>query len=134
MVAEDLVFWLDGFVDEHSRALCRRCADAMVVPRGWTLDDRRQPAPQLFSDARFRSGDTAERPRPRRRQPRTAVAEQLVIDGTGEVERPAASVAEPVSEPSEAWVASFDPDDDLDGMLRATSPLLSRAFRSGRQR
>ena len=33
-------------------ALCRRHADALVVPRGWTLDDRREPAPRLFRATR----------------------------------------------------------------------------------
>lgn len=30
-------------------ALCRRHADAMVVPQGWTLDDRRGPAARLLA-------------------------------------------------------------------------------------
>src|SRR3954467_13824717 len=29
-------------------SLCRRHADAMIVPRGWTLDDRREAMPRLF--------------------------------------------------------------------------------------
>lgn len=29
-------------------ALCRRHADALVVPKGWTIDDRREPVPKLF--------------------------------------------------------------------------------------
>lgn len=33
---------------EHAGRLCRRHANALVVPRGWTVDDRRQPVPQLF--------------------------------------------------------------------------------------
>ncbi|MEQ9161190.1 MAG: DUF3499 family protein, partial [Ilumatobacter fluminis] len=45
MVPEDLLFWIaplaDSPVDEPS-VLCARHADAMVVPRGWTLDDRRE--------------------------------------------------------------------------------------------
>jgi len=28
--------------------LCRLHADALTVPRGWTLDDRRDPVPRLF--------------------------------------------------------------------------------------
>lgn len=28
--------------------LCRRHADALTVPRGWSLDDRRDPVPRLF--------------------------------------------------------------------------------------
>ena len=33
-------------------SLCKRHADAMVVPLGWTLDDRREPTPRLFRTAR----------------------------------------------------------------------------------
>jgi hypothetical protein len=33
---------------EQAGRLCRRHADALTVPHGWTLDDRRQPIPQLF--------------------------------------------------------------------------------------
>jgi hypothetical protein len=28
--------------------LCRRHANALTVPRGWTIDDRRDPTPKLF--------------------------------------------------------------------------------------
>lgn len=130
MVPEELVFWLESGVGEHARALCRRHADAMVVPRGWTLDDRRQPAPQLFSAARFASDDGQEHPRARGQRRKQPGVEQLVIDGTDEIERPAPVDAE---QAHDVWVASFDPDDDLDGVLRATSPLLSRAFRGDRR-
>lgn len=43
--------WLDGFhaaQGARSGVLCRRHADAMVVPLGWMLDDRREPVPRLF--------------------------------------------------------------------------------------
>ena len=42
MRAEDLVFWLDVLPDHDEGiggVLCRRHADSMIVPRGWTLDD-----------------------------------------------------------------------------------------------
>jgi hypothetical protein len=32
-------------------SLCRRHADAMVVPLGWTLEDRREATPRLFRSA-----------------------------------------------------------------------------------
>ena len=47
----NLVVWLDvAEVAEREMAgrLCRRHANALVVPRGWSLDDRRQPVPGLF--------------------------------------------------------------------------------------
>ena len=33
------------------------------------------------------------------------------------------------AEPVEPWTPTFDPGDDLDGLLSASSPLLARAFR-----
>lgn len=108
-------------------ALCKRHADAMVVPRGWILDDRREPTPRLFrpvpdveaSPARQRSRRTAATAEP---------PEQLaltVADVTGEPladDDPDATVAIP-------WMPNFDEHDDLGGVLAARSPLLARAFR-----
>lgn len=37
----------DGSVDPHLYVLCAMCADKLIPPRGWTLEDRRQ-APPLF--------------------------------------------------------------------------------------
>jgi hypothetical protein len=51
MVPEDLLFWiatLDDVSGPDVNVLCRRHADAMLVPRGWTLDDRREEFPRVF--------------------------------------------------------------------------------------
>jgi hypothetical protein len=53
MVPEDLAVWLEAvdpstLGDVRPGLLCTRHADAMVVPKGWTLDDRREPTPRLF--------------------------------------------------------------------------------------
>lgn len=40
--------------------VCRRHADAMVPPRGWAVDDRREPIPRLFLAAAV-DADPAER-------------------------------------------------------------------------
>lgn len=53
MVAEDLAVWMEAvdpstLGDVRPGLLCTRHADAMVVPKGWTLDDRREPVPRLF--------------------------------------------------------------------------------------
>jgi hypothetical protein len=48
-----LLVWLDNShvpEREHAGRLCRRHANALVVPRGWSIDDRRQPIPQLFRE------------------------------------------------------------------------------------
>lgn len=49
-----LLVWVDNRpIPERELAgrLCRRHADAISVPRGWTIDDRRQAVPQLFRQA-----------------------------------------------------------------------------------
>ncbi|MFM9131870.1 MAG: hypothetical protein ACKORY_03930 [Actinomycetota bacterium] len=38
---------------EITGRLCRRHANALTVPHGWTLDDRRDPNPKLFRAADF---------------------------------------------------------------------------------
>ncbi len=132
MVPEDLLFWvapISAGPSDDQRVLCRRHADAMSVPRGWTLDDRREETPRLFMPGRF---DTDEAPAPRssrtRRAATTEPVVQLVIDGTGETERPDLD-----GEPT-PWEPTFDHDDDLDGLLKVSSPLLSRAFRGSERR
>jgi len=142
MVPEDLLFWVDTFhpADGHDTGvLCRRHSDAMVVPRGWTLDDRREPQPRLF---RPTADVTGPIPRPGRRRAGTANAkrqrgEQLELpadesradapignpdDGVTGTEPEADRTAAP-------WMPDFDADDDLDGLLHVDSPLLARAFR-----
>ena len=50
----ELLVWLSPFEPEGkarpygSGILCRRHADALVVPRGWHVDDRREVVPRLF--------------------------------------------------------------------------------------
>ena len=145
MIPEDLLFWISPINEAPTvdpSLLCRRHADAMVVPRGWTLDDRREPTPRLFSTRSLASASAPARA-PRHR--RTQVAdgpqpEQMQIDGTGEIARPPIApdsndaAAEAVSDgpngdAPEPWQPEFDVDDDLDGLLQVSSPLLARAFR-----
>jgi hypothetical protein len=50
--ADRLLVWLARSEPDADRAragaLCRRHADALTAPRGWSLDDRREPLPRLF--------------------------------------------------------------------------------------
>ena len=172
MVPEDLLFWISPINEAPTvdpSLLCRRHADAMVVPRGWTLDDRREPTPRLFSTRALASAPVP--PLAARRQ-RSQVAdgphpEQMQIDGTGEIGRPELPIAleridpialdpidpidsidsieaanlaasnvtsdgtseSPNGRAPEPWQPEFDVDDDLDGLLQVSSPLLARAFR-----
>jgi hypothetical protein len=147
MVPEDLLFWVDTFhtADAHDTGvLCRRHADAMVVPRGWTLDDRREPQPRLFRSSTDASGAIA-RPKRRRSSGSPSVARervvQLELDASAEdtgtetgmtTIGPSHALEADTDEaggPSTPWMPDFDADDDLDGLLHVQSPLLARAFR-----
>jgi len=149
MRPEDLVFWLDRLdgASSDGGVLCLRHADAMVVPRSWTLDDLRDPDLHLFRPP-------AAEPAPRRVRRSanspidpdagadTNAIEQLEL-GVTNAEPQAAPIlnsessessetsdddgAPPAS--SEPWSPSFDDADDLGGLLAARSPLLARAFR-----
>ena len=53
--ADHLMVWIDSYdrvATGRAGVLCRRHADAMVVPLGWMLDDRRDPVPRSVQDAR----------------------------------------------------------------------------------
>jgi hypothetical protein len=44
--------WIDSapaLDPARAGSLCRRHADALSVPKGWSIDDRRQPVPMLFT-------------------------------------------------------------------------------------
>jgi len=149
MDSEHLLVWLALVPEDVSPIrvgmLCRRHADAMVVPRGWTLDDRRESKPRLF---RVADAPTANHPS-RGRKPRVKAADpvepiepplQLDFDTVLELEPPdpeaevtVAEIVSPVRDADETqampWRPIFDHNDDLGGLLKADSPLLSRAFR-----
>jgi len=144
MIPEDLLFWITPITEApvaDAGLLCRRHADAMVVPRGWTLDDRREPIPRLFNTRSLSSARTPAAKPKRRRSPGTDEArpEQMQIDGTGEMTRPDLPETElsppvdesgdPIDDIPEPWQPEFDEADDLDGLLQVKSPLLARAFR-----
>lgn len=142
MLPIDLLFWVDHLDHRHDadgRVLCRRHADAMVVPRGWTLDDRREPVPRLFRPPLARPVD-GERPASRgsSRRVRSARAastgsQQLELTPALEAADTPVDVAPAVDTQVESvevpvWKPSFDQGDDLDGLLEVRTPLLARAF------
>jgi len=48
---DKLLVWIDSapaLDPARAGSLCRRHADALSVPKGWSIDDRRQPVPMLF--------------------------------------------------------------------------------------
>lgn len=139
--AESLVVWLDAYdagQGTRSGGLCRRHADAMVVPLGWMLDDRREPVPRLFTAARMHDlTDELVRPRQRRgrgdRSDRTlellrTAAMQLSLDDMGAGGSPDGEIREVgpaplalVSDPTVAMLrpvtapdVDVEPDAELD--------------------
>ena len=131
------VAWLEPYVagatgvGAHQARLCRRHADAMVVPQGWWLEDRRS-AEQLFVVKPASPERVARQPG----RPSRAMAEVVPLPlPAAEPARP--PIVDPVVDdvadvddtaPTPAWTPTFVADDDLDGLLNATSPLLGRAF------
>ena len=99
-----LTVWVDNTAfseREMAGRLCRRHANALSVPRGWTIDDRRDPTPKLFR--------VVEEPV----QPKKP---RVKRDVTAKVERPRPSLFEnnPEPEPVEEVVAApvpVDPDE-----------------------
>jgi len=132
MRPEDLVFWLDVLVvgdDDRRGVLCRRHADTMVVPRGWTLDDLREPDLRLFRPPPPAPEPAAGVPLRRRRPAAATTAEQLPLEGPTPKDRPTDPEVEPSADPvATPWSPNFDDADDLGGLLAARSPLLARAF------
>lgn len=142
MRTEDLVFWLDvldGTSSAESGVLCQHHGDSMTVPRGWTLDDLRDPDLHLFRPPPRPDGPSTRRNRAR---PRSGdETGQLALGGLVELDdlepadhTPVDTAESGVVTPSGAldWKPAFDDGDDLDGLLAACSPLLARAFRGER--
>jgi len=129
MRADELVFWLDVLpadADADAAVLCLRHADSMVLPRGWTLDDLRDPELHLFRPPQPVRTTRTRRPRAHREAPLT---EQLRLGGEAHVTVPTDPELTPSTDEPGPWTPRFDEGDDLDGLLTAHSPLLSRAFR-----
>lgn len=100
----------------HGSETCQRHADAMVVPKGWWLDDRRVASPVLFTPPPIAHSGPSEVP---------PVSKRSAVAPPEEDPLPLEAAAE--------WRPRFDKSDDLDGLLDAGTPLLGRAF-SGRPR
>ncbi len=107
-----LTVWVDNraiLEREHAGRLCRRHADALVVPRGWTLDDRRQAIPQLF-----RTSDTEQKAStPRTSTPRKP-AKSRPDDGPSLFETIEAELAEQEASVHLSPSAPIDNGDDHD--------------------
>lgn len=132
----ELSVWLAPFEpDEKARPygsgiLCRRHADALAVPRGWHVDDRREAVPRLFlAPAAGEQPVTAAKVRPiREKKERVAETSQELF------EAPTNDPVEPELEETRAMPWSpklIEGLDDVDSGATDEPPaggLLSRAF------
>ena len=147
MDSGSLLVWLDNSLvpdREQAGRLCRRHADALTVPKGWTIDDRRVAVPQLFRVVEGGAA-TAAPARKRTSQKREKADHEdspsLFDEQTGRSER----VAVDENSVAEENVADHDPDEtraipwsprlvDLadDDQAPQMGRLLGRAFRQKR--
>lgn len=118
-----LTVWVDNraiLEREQAGRLCRRHADALVVPRGWTIDDRRQPIPQLFRVVDSEAPPARPKAVRQPRQPKVAdpslfesiEAELNARDNASQAGKPVSTddVA-PADETAESTIAQIDPDE-----------------------
>jgi hypothetical protein len=120
---QNLVVWVDRpDIAERETAgrLCRRHANALMVPRGWTLDDRRDPVPRLFkvrendepASTGRKQGSTAGRRRAAQKagadDGTPSLFESIRREIDGKTETPGQNEAVPEAE---APAATVDPDE-----------------------
>ena len=119
-----LLVWVDNRpIPERELAgrLCRRHADAISVPRGWTIDDRRQAVPQLFRQADMPPAEPAKKGK---RAPKVVPSDEekskkltlfeTIAEELAEIEKAQEPVVDAIIEVDaavEAPTESFDPDE-----------------------
>ncbi len=139
------VVWLNPIADGTPRAgdLCTRHADGMAPPKGWERIDHRSelaPVPKAVTDDLLPNRETPKRKRKAAGQQRWDEVPGLFDPAAAaapiqpaEQEQPKATPSDPtLAEPETPWMPRFANDDDLAGVLDASTPLLSRAFRNAR--
>lgn len=147
MNAHALLVTLENYApieNERRNCLCVRHADMLSVPRGWSIDDRRESVPRLFRppapvkvqrDATPASG---QRRKSRGEAVRPKLFDRDVAPAPAPAQAPApapvhideSQVRDDGLEETQAmqWKPSFDHTDDLGGILRPKGKLMSRAF------
>ena len=129
-----LVVWVDNKAESergHAGRLCRRHANALSVPRGWSIDDRRELIPKLFvvpstTDEKPSPGKKKEtiskRPRIKLDRPRpslfekndemlSSVDEERTLPASEEVEKTSVvedQIAQSIPESEQAQVLQAD--------------------------
>lgn len=138
-----LLVWIDNRpLPERELAgrLCRRHADALSVPRGWSVDDRRQAIPQLFRPADL----PAAEPVKKEKKPARAVKSiepnekklslfETIAEELAEIEK-VQEAASPAADPDETRAIPWSPrlsgsyDEDEENGAPVLGRLMGRAF------
>lgn len=135
--SSELVMTLENYVPVDGlqvNALCRRHADALVVPRGWRIEDKRENVPRLFPvtapadkpKAKSVAAKKSATKKPRAKLPRPSIFDELKTEK--KVEEPVVDSDGLEETKAIPWSPQFDHTDDLGGVLRPKGRLLSRAF------
>jgi hypothetical protein len=141
----ELMMTLENYVPVDGmqvNGLCRRHADALVVPRGWRIEDKRENVPRLFpvtppaEKPKISVVKKVEPKKNRVKPPRPSIFDELRNDKKQEdvvvpiVQAEVVATVEAELEETKAipWSPQFDQTDDLGGVLRPKGRLLSRAF------
>jgi hypothetical protein len=112
---------------ERRSALCATHGDRMSVPKGWSIDDRREDPPRLFKTPK--SGVAPAKASVKKsvtelKQKKKPAVRPMLFQTDKQVVRDA-DLEETQALP---WVPHFDRTDDLGGVLRPKGKLMSRAF------
>ena len=128
--------------DERRSALCVTHGDRMSVPKGWSIDDRREDPPRLFKTPKsgvVPAKASAKKSVTESKQKKKPVVRPMLFQtdkqGVEKVEEVRVPAAKPVVRDADLeetkampWTPQFDRTDDLGGVLRPKGKLLSRAF------
>jgi hypothetical protein len=134
--------------DERRSALCVTHGDRMSVPKGWSIDDRREDPPRLFktpksvaapakSTTKKSATELKQKKKPTVRPMLFQTDKDVVqeVREVKEVQEVKTTVSKPVVRDADLeetkamqWAPQFDRTDDLGGVLRPKGKLLSRAF------
>ena len=130
---------------ERRSALCATHGDRMSVPKGWSIDDRREDPPRLFktpqsgvAPAKASAKKSVTESKQKKKtvvRPMLFQTENQNVEKLQEAEVAQVLVAKPVVRDADLeetkampWTPQFDRTDDLGGVLRPKGKLLSRAF------
>lgn len=120
------VVWLEVPTGDAESGLCRTHAERLTPPKGWTIDDRRDPTLRLFRPGPKDASreDASRAAKTRKAKPRSAAKDQdsLFIAQTSLENNDDTSAVVPDDR--------TESDDQMTSADReGLSPLLSRAFR-----